>query len=60
MTKDNKLISFILGCQMVKPSFDPTKLKDNNFYYNQCDSKIIDTSMNILTVGIFNYNSHNY
>jgi hypothetical protein len=60
MTKDNKLIGFILGCQLVKPSFDPTKLKDSNFYYNQYDSKIIDTPMNILSVGIFNYSSHNY
>lgn len=59
MSKENKLASLILGCQLVKPSFDLTKLKDHNFSAKQYVSKIIDTKTNGSIVSIFNYYPHN-
>lgn len=52
MAKDNRLISLILGCQLLKPSFYLKKIKKSNFDLNQYDNKKIDPPIDFLNISM--------
>lgn len=52
MAKDNRLVSFILGCQLLKPSFYLEKIKKDNFDSDKYDNKKIDHSIDYLNISM--------